>query len=215
MKYEWRKQDKELYIPKTTQVITTIPSMNYVLIHGEGNPNSEAFSTCVGALYAISYGVKMTLKKEKDVPNYTDYTVFPLEGEWSLTKAGIKRYNAGTPITELKDYFSFVVMIRQPEFVSKEYVEHIKQSIFTKKKNEKVLEVSFETLPETKVCQMLHLGSYDSEPESFRIMEEYCQMNGYQRASKKHIEIYLSDPSKVETSKLKTTLRFHIESQPQ
>lgn len=127
-------------------------------------------------------------------------------------RSGYKTIHAGTPITELKDFFSFVVMIRQPKFVSKEFVEQIKQSVFTKKKNERVLEVSFETLPEIEVCQMLHLGSYDSEPESFKRMEEYCRMKGYQRTTKKHKEIYLSDPSKVESAKLKTTLRFKVES---
>jgi len=210
MKYEWRKEDKQLYIPKNKPEIRTIPEMNYVVIHGEGNPNSEEFATCVGALYAVSYGVKMTLKKETIIPGYYDYTVFPLEGEWNLTEEGKQLYQSGKPITELKDYFLFKVMIRQPEFVTKEYVETIKQTVFKKKKNEKIREVSFERSTEIEACQMLHLGSYDTEPSSFIQMENYAEEQGYNRVSKKHTEIYLTDPSKVASEKLKTTIRFTV-----
>ena len=58
---------------------------------------------------------------------------------------------------------------------------------------------------------MLHLGSYDDEPESFRIMEEFCADNKLVRKSKVHREIYLSDPRKVSPDKLKTVLRFEVE----
>jgi hypothetical protein len=57
---------------------------------------------------------------------------------------------------------------------------------------------------------MLHKGSYDSEPASFDMMEQYCKDNGYKRASLIHREIYLSDPRKTEPEKLKTVLRFQV-----
>ena len=59
-------------------------------------------------------------------------------------------------------------------------------------------------------CQMLHLGSYDNELASFEIMRQFCNDNGYERSSLKHREIFLSDPRKTETSKLKTVLRFKV-----
>lgn len=57
---------------------------------------------------------------------------------------------------------------------------------------------------------MMHLGSYDSEPESFNQMEQYCKENNLTRESKQHREIYLSDVRKVSSEKLKTVLRFKI-----
>jgi len=74
------------------------------------------------------------------------------------------------------------------------------------------LEVAFVAIEEGLVCQMLHLGSYDDEPASFKTMEEFCSRNGYQRLSRIHKEIYLSNPSKVESSRLKTTLRFKVKN---
>jgi hypothetical protein len=56
----------------------------------------------------------------------------------------------------------------------------------------------------------MHIGSYDSEPESFRQMEEFCRQYGYKRESMQHREIYLSDFRKVSPDKLKTVLRFKV-----
>lgn len=211
MKYEWRKKDKEIYIPKTKPIITNVPEMNYITIKGEGSPGSDLFKDCVQALYAISYGVKMTLKGNTELKDYTDYTVFPLEGIWDLNEEGRTLYQTGKPITELKDNMVFTMMIRQPSFVPKEYIETIQESVYKKKKLEKVKDVQFEKITEGLVCQMIHIGSYNDEPQSFKLMENYCNENGYTRISKTHKEIYLSNPSSVEESKLKTTIRFKIE----
>lgn len=60
-------------------------------------------------------------------------------------------------------------------------------------------------------CQMMHMDSFDDEPESFARMEAYCSEHGYIRTSKIHREIYLSDPRRTEEAKLKTVLRFPVE----
>ena len=59
---------------------------------------------------------------------------------------------------------------------------------------------------------MLHLGSYDSEPESFKTMESFAEQGNYKRVTKTHREIYLSDARKVSPDKLKTVLRFMVEN---
>jgi hypothetical protein len=58
---------------------------------------------------------------------------------------------------------------------------------------------------------MQHKGSYDTEMQSFRLMDQYCIQNGYSRISKTHKEIYLSDPRKTEKEKLKTVLRYKVD----
>lgn len=60
---------------------------------------------------------------------------------------------------------------------------------------------------------MLHVGSYDSEPESFGQMEAFAQQEGLRRKSMTHREIYLNDARKVAPEKLKTVLRFQVEKQ--
>lgn len=80
-----------------------------------------------------------------------------------------------------------------------------------KKKYHPLLEnVQFEKNEEGECIQMIHIGSFDNEHESFRSMEDFCIQNGYERKSKTHREIYLSDFRKVSPDKLKTVLRFKI-----
>ena len=211
MKHEWRKKEKTLYLPKNQPTILEIPPLTFLTIEGEGNPNSPVFSDCVGALYALSYGIKMSYKGDNQIPGFFDYTVYPLEGVWNLNEEGRKLYQEGTPVIELKDYLTFKVMIRQPDFVTEDVFNQFQQLVYKKKKNDKVLEIKREVINEGMVCQMLHIGSYDDEPASFKLMEEYCETQGYKRLTKEHREIYLSDPSKVAPEKLKTTIRFQVD----
>ena len=57
---------------------------------------------------------------------------------------------------------------------------------------------------------MLHLGSYDDESVSFKLMEAFADANHLNRLLKSHREIYLSDFRKVAPEKLKTVLRFKV-----
>jgi hypothetical protein len=59
--------------------------------------------------------------------------------------------------------------------------------------------------------QMMHLGSYDDEPQTFSKMNEFIKENGLVKRTKTHREIYLSDPRKTEKTKLKTALRYMVD----
>ena len=63
MKFEWKKQEKELYLPKNKPEIVTVPKLKYFLLDGKGNPNSEGFSEAIGVLYSLAYAVKMLPRK--------------------------------------------------------------------------------------------------------------------------------------------------------
>lgn len=209
MKFEYKKQLKEFYLPKSKPEIKKIPEFNYIVISGEGNPNDFEFSEAVEALYALSYTIKMAPKKGIDIPGYFDYTVFPLEGVWDLTDEG-KILNENKNVKEIKDYFKYDVMIQQPSFVTKDLVDEMKSIAFKKKKLDKILEIEFINGEEELMCQMMHIGPYDDEPKSFNMMEDYVKENNYLRVKKTHREIYLSDPRKVVPEKMKTVLKFEV-----
>ena len=109
-----------------------------------------------------------------------------------------------------KEELLFKLMIRQPDFVDETYAKFIIEEAKKNKPNALLNDVKFEEIEEGKVVQMLHVGSYDSEVESFKIMEEFVKESGFERAEKLHKEIYLSDARKVEAEKLKTILRFKV-----
>ncbi len=51
MKYEWRKKEKEIYLPKKKPVRINIPEFKYFTVEGKGNPNDELFKEYIGVLY--------------------------------------------------------------------------------------------------------------------------------------------------------------------
>ncbi len=205
MKYEWKKQEKQLYLPKNKPQVVTAPKFNFFIIKGEGNPNSKEFSEVVQVLYSLSYAVKMLPKKSIQVDGYFDYTVYPLEGIWDL-KEEARNLNKLD-----KDSLVYTLMIRQPDFLTKELAEEIIQIVKKKNPNELLDKVRFESLKEGLCVQMLHIGPYDNEPNTFAIMEDYCKQNNLKRMFKTHKEIYISDARKTEQSKLNTVLRFKVE----
>ena len=61
--------------------------------------------------------------------------------------------------------------------------------------------------------QCMHIGSYDDEPQTVKLMDEYINENGYendQSMTRLHHEIYLSDARKVPNDRLRTVIRHPI-----
>lgn len=204
MKYEWRKQDKSLYLSKSKPEVIDVPAMNYFMIDGKGNPNDPSFSDYIEALYSLSYAVRMSYKSEIVPEGYYEYTVFPLEGIWDLAEEARDKEFLD------KNKLIYTLMIRQPEFVTEKLARDIIERVKIKKSNKLLDKVKFNSIHEGLCVQMMHIGSYDDEPKSFRIMEEYCMANGLIRKEKTHREIYISDFRKTQPEKLKTVLRFKV-----
>lgn len=206
VKFEWKKQEKNLYLPKGKPALITVPRQNFFMIRGQGNPNNKEFSEKVGVLYSLAYAVRM-MPKQGFTPNgYYEYTVYPLEGLWDLTEEGRQSETLN------KNELIYTIMIRQPEFVTQEVVqkafEHVK-----KKKNHPLLDkVTFESMEDGLSVQMMHIGSYDDEQQSFEQMTKFIDEHNLLLKTKIHREIYVSDVRKTETSKLKTVLRYMVAS---
>ena len=41
MAFDYKKEYKEFYMPKNKPSIVTVPSMNYIAVRGQGDPNAE------------------------------------------------------------------------------------------------------------------------------------------------------------------------------
>lgn len=204
MKFEWKKHAKELYISKNKVELITVPEFKFFMIKGKGNPNNEHFSEEVGVLYSLSYAVKMMPKSGLIPEGYYDYTVFPLEGVWDMSEKGKLQS------TLYKNELIYTIMIRQPDFVTKEIAMKAIEIVKKKKPNYLLKSVNFGSIEDGLCVQMLHVGSYDDEPSSFEKMKEYCEQNNLKRLTEKHREIYISDARKTEVSKLKTVLRYRV-----
>jgi len=179
-------------------------SKKFFCIKGKGNPNGNDFAERIGTLYSLAYAVRMMPKNGFTPEGYFEYTVYPLEGLWDLTEEGRKSevFN--------KDELLYTIMIRQPDFVNEKVVEKAFEIANKKKQNPLLKEVYFDEIEDGLAVQMLHLGSYDTEPESFNKMKEFIKDNGLKIKTLVHREIYLSDARKVDKDKLKTVLRYSV-----
>ncbi|MEH7346336.1 GyrI-like domain-containing protein [Bacillus sp. JJ1532] len=204
MKYEWRKNEKDLYMPKQKPELVTVPKQNFLMIKGKGDPNKEDFSERIGVLYSLAYAIRMMPKQGYTPDGYFEYTVYPLEGIWDLTEKGRKIETLD------KNELLYTIMIRQPDFVTEEVVERAMERVRKKKPHPLLNEVTFDSIEDGLSVQMLHLGFYDEEPQTFERMNEFLITNQLERDSLTHREIYLSDFRRVEPEKLRTVLRYKV-----
>ncbi|MGX7205428.1 GyrI-like domain-containing protein [Enterococcus pingfangensis] len=205
MKYEWRKAEKQIYLPKKIE-IQTIPNYKFISLSGHGDPNNEHFSERVSALYILSYALRMKLKKG-ELGEPFEYTVYPLEGVWTSEKDP-----GDGPLN--KDELIYQIMIRQPDRLTKEDFLAVIEPAFKKKQNPYIKQADFVEYEEGRVIQTTHLGPYDDEAATFAKMHEFMAKEQLQSTTTMgqyiHREIYLSDPRKIEPAKQKTVLRYKL-----
>ena len=207
MTFDFKKEFKEFYQPKSKPEIIEIPSMNFLAVRGKGDPNEESgeYSKALEMLYTISYTLKMSYKGDYKITDFFQYVVPPLEGFW--WQEDIK----GVDLTD-KSKFQWISVIRLPDFITKQDFNWAIEEA-TKKKKIDLSKVEQVSITEGLVVQMLHVGPYDREIDTVKIMEQYMLENGYEYdfdEFRHHHEIYLSDPRKTVPEKLKTIIRHPI-----
>ena len=211
MSFDFKKEYKEFYLPKSIPSVITVPEMNYIAVRGKGDPNDEngEYKNTIGLLYGIAFTIKMSYKGAHKIDGYFEYVVPPLEGFWRQNGAQNIDYSH-------KERFDFISVIRLPDFVTKADFDWAIEEA-SKKKKQDFSKVEFFTHDEGVCVQCMHIGSYDDEPKTVALMHEYIKANGYEldiTDKRLHHEIYLSDPRKCEASKLKTVVRHPIKRSP-
>lgn len=210
MAFDFKKEYKEFYLPKTKPTLVTVPPMNYLAVRGKGDPNEEngAYQQAIGLLYGVAYTIKMSKKGDHRIEGYFDYVVPPLEGFWQQEGA-----DAADAIDYAhKERFVWVSVIRLPDFVTKADFAWAVQEAAAKKKQD-FSAVEFLTVEEGLCVQCMHIGPYDKEPETVATMDAFLAANGYTNdltQTRRHHEIYLSDVRKTAPDKLKTVIRHPI-----
>ena len=207
MAFDFKKEYKEFYMPKNKPEIVNVPAMNYIAVRGKGDPNEEigSYQKAIGILYAVAYTLKMSYKTNYKIDGFFEYVVPPLEGFWWQDHTDRIDYTD-------KSSFNWISVIRLPDFITKKDFDWAVETAQKKKKID-CTSAEFLTLEEGLCVQMMHFGSFDDEPQSVSIINEYIENNGYENdinEKRLHHEIYLSDARKVPTEKWKTVIRHPI-----
>src|SRR5690242_695348 len=108
MKRDYRKEWPQLYGTKREPVMIKVPSLNYLMVDGRGDPNGSAeYQYAVEALFSLSYTIKFAIKRETGA----DFAVMPLEGQWWCED--MRRFSVAD-----KSNWLWTLMILQPPGVS-------------------------------------------------------------------------------------------------
>jgi len=206
---DYKKQFKDLYLPKTAPMIVDVPAMQFVAVAGKGNPNDEAgeYQKAIPVLYGVQYTLKMSKMGSYVPAGYFDYVVPPLEGFWWLDDS--KDFSF-----QNKSEYCWISMIRLPEFVDEKVLTWACEEVWKKKKID-AQNARYLKIKEGLCVQCLHIGTYDDEPQTLKRMNDFIAENGLLSdvsETRRHHEIYLSDPRKTEISKLKTVLRIPVKN---
>lgn len=207
MPFDYKKEYKEFYMPPKKPTIITVPEMNFLAVRGQGNPNDEngTYKQAIGLLYGISFTIKMSKKGSHKIEGYFDYVVPPLEGLWWQNSVQGIDYSR-------KEDFNWISLIRLPDFITRaDFDWAVNQA--TEKKKTDFSKVEFLTYDEGLCVQCMYIGSYDDEPTTIKLMNDFMEQEGYSldiTDKRFHHEIYLSDPRRVSPEKLKTVIRHPI-----
>ena len=197
-KLDLAKEYKSYYKAATKPEIVEFGAAKYLTIEGKGEPACEVFTSKVEALYPLAYGIKKVCKD-----NGEDFGVPKLEGLWWVED--------NKPALEVpRNEWYWKLMIRLPEFVSREMMLSIQPEVSKKKKNNLIQEISFESITEGKCVQIMHIGPYATEPESINQLLNFVKDKGL-TVNGLHHEIYRSDPRKTVPEKMKTLIRYPVQ----
>lgn len=182
--------------------VLEVPPASYLMIDGEGDPNTPVFAEATEALYPLAYTLKFASKRELD----RDYVVMPLEGLWWADDM------AAFTARRDKALWSWTLLIMQPEWIDAAFVEAARRTVEAKGAPARLNDIRFARLDEGRCVQTLHIGSFDGEAEVLaRMHDDFIPANGL-RMTGRHHEIYLSDPRRTAPQKLRTILRQPVAS---
>lgn len=179
MAYDFKREFRDLYQPKTTPSLVDVPAMTFAAVAGTGDPNEEggAYGRALELLYAFSYAVKMSKKGTWQPAGYFDYVVPPLEGLWWGGEGAFD----GASIAD-KSALSWISLIRQPDFVTPEVFSRVCEMVAAKKpalagalSSGALRLVRFAEGP---CAQVMHIGPYDDEPPTVAALAAFIVENG-------------------------------------
>jgi len=208
---DFKKEYPDLYAPGPDPVLLEPPAMPFIMVDGEGAPEGPAYQQALQMLYALAFTIKMSKMSGQQPQGYFEYVMPPLEGLWW------NREDSTFDFALPREQWRWTSMIRQPDFVTPQVFAWALEACHKKKPALDVSRARLEIFAEGLCVQMLHVGAYDQEAVSLRRMLAFMTRNcltGQTGSSRKHHEIYLSDPRKTAKERLKTILRLPVSREP-
>ena len=196
--FDIKRERRDLYSGRVGRFdLVDVPPMRFLMVDGHGDPNyAPAYRAAVQSLYSVSYAIRAVAKAELEQV----HTVGPLEGLWYADDPAVFTSRA-------KESWRWTMMIWQPDWITSEIIAAGMDRTATTKPRGTRSQIRCAELSEGPAIQTLHVGSYDDEGPVIAQLHEAVIPAHLASPSGPHHEIYLSDPRRIEATKLRTILR--------
>lgn len=202
-KIDFKKQIASYAAPKGSFAIVTVPTMQFLMIDGRGDPNtSTAYADALATLYPVTYTLKFFSKGDLG----RDYVVMPLEALWWSEDMD------SFTVSRDKSSWDWTVMNLVPDWITADRFTAAREKVTRKAPAMDLLRM--ERFDESLSVQTLHVGSYDDEGPVLEHLHQHFIPAHSLRATGKHHEIYLNDFRRTPPGKLRTILRQPVARQP-
>ena len=192
-----KKEDRKYYTAEKDPEILEFGEASYITLEGKGEPGGELFQSHINVLFTLAYQLKNAYKAMGH-----DFSMSSLEALW-WAKSG--KITEEAPPEE----WTWKVMIRVPDYVSPDEVQKARNKSMEKKGMPALQLVEHEKMSEGKCAQILHVGPYEKEGETYGKLMKFISEEGLEINGLFH-EIYLSDPSRTPPEKYRTIIRLPV-----
>jgi hypothetical protein len=197
-KLDLRRELKHLYTARSAKpALVEVPRMQFLALDGVGLPQPEGgeFQEGIAALYTAAYALKFAYRAGS---RPIDYPVMPLEALWWSESGDLR--------LDRPETWRWSLMIMEPDFVTPEAADLAVAQARQRRPNSHLDRVELRSFEEGTCAQVLHLGPYDAEGPTIKLLSEFIASQGLHPRGKHH-EIYLSDPRRSAPERIRTILR--------
>jgi len=186
--------------PRANHVrIVTAPDRNCLAIDGQSAPGGPEFQAAMGALHSAAYSLHFLLRDRG-----IEGPIGPPEALWERRDGTQAWVEGAFPFDPAE--WRWTLFVGLPEEASDEDIAAALAVARRKRPSAALADVHPMTLGEGLVVEAMHVGPYDSEPETLERMRGFATAAGLEPHGPHH-EIYLGDPQRTEPDKLRTVLR--------
>jgi hypothetical protein len=134
----------------------------------------------------------------------------PLEALWWVE--GVEHLGLQAVDESRKEDWEWRAMIAQPDYVTAAMLDAARAELMRKKRDvPRTSDVHLERIDEGRCAQVMHVGPYDAERPTIERLHAFIEEQGM-RISGRHHEIYLGDPRRTAPEKLRTVIRYAVET---
>jgi hypothetical protein len=193
-KIDFAKKLKDLYTAGTKVKEVTADDAAFLSCEGIGEPGGTSFQEAIQKLYSLAYTVKFLLKHAGRM----DFGVGKLECLWPGEDF----------VNKPKSEWPWELLIRIPNEVREGDLKAAREELVRKRQLD-TSAVRLRRWKEGRSVQVMHVGPYDKVGETYGTLDEYAKSKGLATKGPGH-EIYISDPRRVASEKLKTIVRLPV-----